>query len=239
MKTNTTYYSKNNLLQSLSWSLPLLFFALSISLNAQTSSTTDASLIAGAGDGVTVKVIDNKGTIKYLQTNNGITSITSTSPANETRTTWQLGGALVDDTYIDVNENVFALDGIELIDTSVIAASTDATDQSDHGTGTGWTLLVRDEATGAVKKMKATDLIQSGHTEANAAAGDESAGAITITSTGLAAATGGALGKVWVYRNGAKLTAFTDYVVTDNTVTVTEAGWQLYEGDYFEVQWVK
>ena len=42
MKTNTTYYSKNNLLQSLSWSLPLLFFALSISLNAQTSSTTDA-----------------------------------------------------------------------------------------------------------------------------------------------------------------------------------------------------
>jgi hypothetical protein len=141
MKTNTTYYSKNNLLQSLSWSLPLLFFALSISLNAQTSSTTDASLIAGAGDGVTVKVIDNKGTIKYLQTNNGITSITSTSPANETRTTWQLGGALVDDTYIDVDENVFALDGIELIDTSVIAASTDATDQSDHGTGTGWTLL--------------------------------------------------------------------------------------------------
>jgi len=221
------------------WSLSILFFTLGIKINAQTSSTTDLNLNKNAGAGVSVKVIDNKGTIKFLQTNNGITSITSTSPGSRTTTTWQLGGALTDNTYIDVDGNVFALDGIELIDSNVTAASTDTTDQSDHGTGTGWTLLVRDEATGAIKKMKATDLIQSGHTQATALASDETAGVITITATGLSASTGGALGKIWVYRNGAKLSGFSDYTVANNTITITENNWELYEADYFEVQWVK
>ena len=118
-------------------------------LQAQTTSGDIAQNTANVLNG-TVRVIDNKGTIKYLQAANGITTLTNSS-TDVTTTTWQLGGTLTVNTYIDVDGNAFALDGIELVDTSVLAASTDATDQSDHGNGTGWTLLVRDEVTGLQK----------------------------------------------------------------------------------------
>ena len=52
----------------------------------------------------TVKVVDNKGTIKYFQSNNGITQITNTT-ADKTTTTWQLGGTLTAATTIDQNNN--------------------------------------------------------------------------------------------------------------------------------------
>lgn len=94
------------------------------------------------------RVIDNKGAIKYLQSKNGITMLSNTT-ANVTTTTWQLGGTLKDDTFIDINGNIFALDGIEL---ETGAASYDATDASDAATAAGYTILVRDEATGAIKK---------------------------------------------------------------------------------------
>jgi len=78
-----------------------------------------------------VKLIDNKGTIKYLQVANGLTSITNTT-ADKTLTTWQLGGELTADTYIDVDGKVFGLDGIELVNTATSSASIDATNQSDR-----------------------------------------------------------------------------------------------------------
>ena len=205
-------------------------------IQAQTTSTTAAGLSQGAGAGVSVKLIDNKGTIKYLQTNNGITSITSTTAGSATTTTWQLGGTLTDDTYIDVSGKAFALNGIELVDGTTVAASTDATSLSSHGTGTGWTLLIRDEATGKTQKMLATDLVQSGRADDTADAAEETANAIVITAVGVPLIDA----KVWVYRNGAKLNA-ADYALTTDTVTVTEvaSSWDLYEGDVFEVQWIK
>lgn len=205
-------------------------------IQAQTTSTTAAGLSKGAGAGVSVKLIDNKGTIKYLQTNNGITSITSTTAGSATTTTWQLGGTLTDDTYIDVSGKAFALNGIELVDGTTVAASTDATSLSSHGTGTGWTLLIRDEATGKTQKMLATDLVQSGRADDTADAAEETANAIVITAVGVPLIDA----KVWVYRNGAKLNA-ADYALTTDTVTVTEvaSSWDLYEGDVFEVQWIK
>ena len=209
-------------------------------LSAQTTATTDTNLVKGAGDGVSVKLVDNKGTIKYLQTNNGITSITSTTAGSATTTTWQLGGTLTDDTYIDVDSNVFALDGIDLVDTSALSASTDATDGSDHGTGTGWTLLVRDEATGAIKKLKASDIIISGAVDYTVVAADETAGTKAITVTGIP--TGAAnRGKIWVFRNGSKLIYGDDFTVSAGTVTITEVAnsWDLYTGDIIEIQWVK
>ena len=208
-------------------------------LSAQTTATTDTNLVKGAGDGVSVKLVDNKGTIKYLQTNNGITSITSTTAGSATTTTWQLGGTLTDDTYIDVDSNVFALDGIDLVDTSALSASTDATDGSDHGTGTGWTLLVRDEATGAIKKLKASDIIISGAVDYPVVAADETAGTKAITVTGIP--TGAAnRGKIWVFRNGSKLIYGVDFTVSAGTVTITEVAnsWDLYTGDIIEIQWV-
>ncbi|MDC0571159.1 hypothetical protein OAO52_04590 [Flavobacteriaceae bacterium] len=183
-----------------------------------------------------VRVIDNKGTIKYLQAKNGLTLLSNTS-ADVTTTTWQLGGTLTDDTYIDVDGNVFALDGIELVDVTTLAASTNATDQSDHGTGTGWTLLVRDEATGATKKLLATDLLQSGQEKFTATAGQTAfalKGAPVLPK----------FSQVWVYRNGAKLVANVDYTVAASTVTLVPStavpnDWQVFANDVIEVHFVK
>jgi len=228
---------KNNYVKK---SIFTLMMVAGLATQAQTTSTTDAGLVKDAGDGVSVKLIDNKGTIKYLQTNNGITSITSTTAGSATTTTWQLGGALSDDTYIDVDGNVFALDGIELVDTASLSPSADATDQSDHGTGTGWTLLVRDEATGAIKKLKASDLV-SGirivHTQGADASAD-----VAITVTGLPVlAAGTTFAKLFVYRNGAKLRTGVDFVATANTVTITYSASDLpmYTGDVVEIQYIK
>lgn len=221
----------------------ILALFVSAGIQAQTTATTDAGLVKDAGDGVSVKLIDNKGTIKYLQTNNGITSITSTTAGSATTTTWQLGGTLTDDTYIDVDGNVFGLDGIELVDPDTEDASTDATTESDHGTGTGYTILVRDEATGATKKLLASDLIQSGYAKDDAEAADETANSITIAVSGIPELDGNE-GKISVYRNGVKLLHTYDFtVITGTSVTVssasTPANFSVYTGDVFEVQWVK
>ena len=207
---------------------------LAFGIASAQQTTGDIAQQGNADPGTTdtsVKLIDNKGTIKYLQVANGITSLTNTT-ADRTTTTWQLGGALTDDTFIDVDGNVFGLDGIELVTT--VTASTDATTESDHGVGSGYTILVRDEATGATKKLLATDLIQSGQSTYTALAADETADP-SITATGVSITAS----QVWVYRNGAKLVVGDDYSVTANTVTLDSAGYPIYAGDFFEVQWVK
>ena len=221
--------------------IKLGFFALFIvsisAVSAQTTDPTDAGLENGAGAGETVRVIDNKGTIKYFQSNNGITTITSTTAGSATTTTWQLGGTLTDNTYIDVDGNAFALDGIELVDTSTLAASTDATTESDHGTGTGFTLLVRDEVTGATKKLLASDLIQSGAQSISATLGQT---AFSLTGSPILPA----FSQVWVYRNGAKLRSNVDYTVATSVVTLVPGGtapndWAVYAGDIIEIQYIK
>jgi hypothetical protein len=180
--------------------------------------------------GGAIKVIDNKGTIKYLQTANGLTTLTNTT-ADVTTTTIQLGGTLTTDSFVDVDGNVFGFNGIGLVDTATESASTDATDESDAGTGTGYTLLVRDEATGAVKKMKLTDLpIVGGQEPFTATAGQTAypvAGATALTAY-----------KTYVYRNGAKLVAGTDYTVATNVVTLTLTNHSVFAGDVIEVHYL-
>jgi len=222
-----------------------LMLTVGNALQAQTTSGADDVAQADA-DGVSVKLIDNKGTIKYLQSNNGITTITSTEAGNRTTTTWQLGGELSSNTYIDADGSVFSLDGLKL---ETGNSATTATTQSGHdastsgnttlSTDTGWTLVVRDEATGELKKLLATDLIQSGFSDDVADAAEETANAIVITTTGIVTAATDR-GKIWVYRNGAKLIYGTDFAVTANVVTVTgTTNFTIYAGDTFEVQWVK
>ena len=139
----------------------VLFMASFSALQAQNTTVEIAKKteVTYPGSALTtdgsIKLIDNKGTVKYLQTSNGLTTLTNTGGTNVTTTTLQLGGTLSYDTYIDVDDKVFALDGIELESGE---ASTDATTKSDHGTGTGYTFLVRDEATGAIKKLLLNDL---------------------------------------------------------------------------------
>lgn len=198
------------------------------------ATATLGKIGTGAADGGAVRVIDNKGTIKYLQVQNGITQVTSTLPAGGVITTWQLGGTLTDDTYIDATNKVFALDGISF---ATLPASTDATDKSIHGTGTGYTLLVRDEATGAVQKLKMADLVKGGQVNGTATAGAN----YTLDDPSITAD----VSKVWVYRNGAKLLGGVDYTVTGTVVTVKfenttdPEDYAFITGDRIEIQWVK
>ena len=183
--------------------------------------------------GGAVRLIDNKGTIKYLQSQNGITILSNTTD-DVTTTTWQLGGTLTDNTFIDVDGNVFGLNGIALIDSATESASTDATTLSDAGTGSGYTFLVRDEATGDTKKLLASDIdiIASGQEVFTATAGQTAfalSGSPTLPD----------FSQVWVYRNGAKLLANVDYTVAGSTVTLVETSYSVYADDTIEIQYIR
>jgi hypothetical protein len=213
--------------------------------NAQ-QTTGDVAQQTGVDYGTTttggsIRVIDNKGTIKYLQVQNGLTQLTNTT-AGITTTTWQLGGTLTDNTIIDLDGNEFTLDGIavalENIATTTVAAATATTAVS--GTETGYTILVRNEATGNIEKLLATSLVESGNVESTA-------GADTLTGTFDIAVAGMPVSPsvVWVYRNGAKLLASEYDATVAGTVTVTvnpgtgAPNWVSFTGDVYEVYWVK
>lgn len=209
-----------------------------------------------AGADRVVRVIDNKGTVKYLQVSNGITTLTNRTKGG-VLTTWQLGGTLSTNTTIGFGTGTaspsFELDGkkfyLENIGTVTSTAgvasgkaATRTTDESKRKDGTistnytGWTFLVRDEATGTVKKMLATDALKvtSAQTEFTIATtnsettvdgvtavrgGNVSNTVIANTTQNNTAGSGVALDfmtdytKVSVYRNGAKLRANLDYKV--------------------------
>jgi hypothetical protein len=231
MKTNAT---KTSFLKIASFAIIMLGFTAA---NAQKISG-DITKAGNTALGGAVRVVDNKGTVKYLQSKNGITMLTNTT-AEVTTTTWQLGGTLTDNTYIDATGAAFALDGIELA--TATTSSTNAADKSVHGgAGTGWTLLVRDEATGATKKLLAKDLLQAGQQVFTATA-NQTAYALTLSPVLPA------IEKVSVYRNGAKLLAGTDYTVAASTVTLVPVAatptstddWAVYAGDKIEVHFVK
>lgn len=201
------------------------------STNAAVDFTKDANTVLGEAGG-SVKVIDNKGTIKYLQSNNGITMFTDTAPDGGVITTWQLGGVLTDDTTIDASSAVFAITGV---DETALSAATVID-------GVGFTLLVRDEQTGEIEKMLATDLITSGQTVFTVATTGDAAFDVT---SGTPAMAGTQIplpeySKVWVYRNGAKLIANVDYTISGSTVNiVVTADLPNYAGDIIEVQYIK
>lgn len=228
--------------------LKLAIFALGLLVtgvtNAQlTSGNVSKQTEAKPASGTTgsIRLIDNKGTIKYLQSANGITMLTNDNTGDVTTTTWQLGGELNNDTYIDANGNAFALDGLELV-TDISTASTDtATDlnESDHGgTTTGFTVLIRDEATGKTQKIRVSDLLQV------------QAGQTVVATPVIGSNTINGLPsdfqKVSVYRNGAKLISNVDYTVATDALTLVDrsaatepADWTLYSTDVIEVHWVK
>jgi hypothetical protein len=210
--------------------------------DAFTAPTPGATVQGGA-----IRLIDNKGTKKYLQVQNGLTQLTNTAPDGGVITTWQLGGQLADDTDIDFNGHAFSFNNVLQVDVTDVTngiPATTTTTASGQG-NTGWTLLVRDEASGEIKKMLATDLIVSGQTVFTA-----TAGTLTYDVTAGTPAMAGAqiplpdYEKVWVYRNGAKLVAGVDYTIATSVVTLVENttapnDWTLYTGDVIEVQYYR
>ena len=217
-----------------------LILALLVSVGIQAQNTTaaitkqaDIDYAAGAiTTNGSIKLIDNKGTIKYIQATNGITTLTNTSGADLTTTTFQLGGTLTDDTYIDVNGKVFGLNGIAMIDTTAENASTDATSLSTNA-GTGYTLLTRDESTGAIKKLKLSDLGVVGAQEVFTA----TAGQTNYTLNGDPKLS---LFKTYVYRNGAKLVADVDYKLSTTIDGLVELQntFPVFAGDVIEAHYL-
>lgn len=224
--------------------------ALMLSAGAVSAQTTTGDIAKASNaapktvDGA-VRVIDNKGTIKYLQSSNGITTYTNETPAGGVTTTWQLGGTLDAATEINTadqdftitvgtaavtgdKDGRFILNGIKEV-TDGAAVTIDA--------NTGYTLLVRD-ADGQVKRVLASKFVTAGKFEDVI---DED-GKSLVTATGLPGIID--INKVSVYRNGAKLRANTDYKVTADesiTLNINQAApndFTTYVGDTIEVQWV-
>jgi hypothetical protein len=241
---------KNNYFKNtLKLGMTAIFIMALGTANAQTTDATNTNINKGAGSIETVKLIDNKGTIKYLQSNNGITSITSTNTGSATTTTFQLGGTLVDATTITTTDDEsFTIDGVgfnlketTLLDTSTPAgnAATTATSAAADNTATGYTLLVRDEATGRIKKMLATELVTSAYALETVNAAFITARTITIAGIGNLPTEAQ---KISVYRNGAKLRLTADYLITTNVISIipsATSGWDLYDGDIIEVNVLK
>jgi hypothetical protein len=234
---------------------------LSASIGFAQTTTGDIDKQAGIINGTTntggtVKVIDNKGTIKYLQSNNGLTTFTDTAPNGGVVTTWQLGGTLATDTDIDLAGNAFSLDNVLEIDPTtgnaadIAAIGTAVT----AGSTTGYTFIVRDEATGALKKMKASDLITGIRLEYPQVA--NAGGNVDIEVEGLpyilATENETTAAKLSVYRNGVKLRFGTDFTVVSTpgatailpaTISVNinydAADLPMYAGDIIEIQYLK
>jgi hypothetical protein len=223
-----------------------LAIGMSAAVNAQTAAGVEVTKVDGktnTGTAAPVRVVDNKGTIKYLQANNGLTQIVNTT-GEVTTTTWQLGGSLTADTYIDATGKVFALDGLELATGSASTDAVTGSKKDDGGTATGFTLLVRDEATGATKKLKLGDLIVSGRQKFAATAGTVAQDFALNLPAGVVLSD---LSKVSVYRNGIKLLASDDYAFsgTAGSITITpivgagDDAWQFIANDVVEVHWAK
>lgn len=188
-------------------------------LHGQTSSAVnkqpEVSYISGATQTTgSIRLIDNLGTVKYLQTSNGITTITNNTGAVLTTTTLQLGGELTDNTYINVAGNVFAIDGIE-ITTASASRNAVSLDVAKSGTiATGYTLLVRNESTGAIEKLllSALDIVAGKQIFDNSI---PTTPAVSNTTSDYPISGSGTLEieKTFVYRNGIKLLAGTHYDV--------------------------
>ena len=186
------------------------------------------SLVDVAKAATAIKVVDNKGTIKYFQSSNGITQIVNTSPANVTTTTWQLGGTLTDDTYITTTNKVFSLKGLTL---------TTLPPAADGTTVGGYTLLVSNNDTGKVERLLATNLIQSGAAEDVLVDSKVKGTAYPVRFlTGLTAD----VNRISVFRNGIKLRQGTDWALNTGVLSITPTDdLPLFIGDVIGVQWIK
>ena len=230
--------------------IALMLSAGAVSAQIKTATAKDftkADNTVLGQDGGSVRVIDNKGTIKYLQTANGLTTFTDTAPNGGIVTTWQLGGTLASDTEINAATNDFKitlepgatptgkagrfiLDGIQQAANGP-AATVDA--------ATGYTLLVRD-ADGQVKRILATDLVSGIRTETTQ--GSNATADVEILVDGLPLLTEGTtMAKLFVFRNGAKLRPTADFTTEAGKVTIKYSATDLpmYAGDVIEIQYIK
>jgi len=207
--------------------LTAVFAVASMFANAQYTNpdgtiTTQSPVELGEAGGY-VKVIDNKGTVKYIQTVNGLTTFTNENPTNGAIvTTFQLGGTLTDDTYIDATGQEFGIYGL---------------DQLDSTGAVGYQLVIVDPTDGKLKRLPFESFIRSGMSKFTVSATPFPVTQYQYTIS--PAVTLPVFSQVYVYRNGAKLIANEDYKLfgtggfeIQNTVT-------LYPEDVIEIHYIK
>ncbi|MCG8206419.1 hypothetical protein [Tenacibaculum finnmarkense] len=209
--------------------------------------------------------VDNKGTIKTLKVENGISEIKDTATNT---TTYKLGGALTEATTIATDAqvggtNTINITGIKKADIATELPSVTAAGATTLNIGltaaglpvipvvatdnlTGLSLMVRDEATGEIKKLLAEDAAKflSFFNPAKVSIREEgtaTTAAPTFAVAGLLVADVAANpAGLFVYKNGVKLRLGTDFtVVTDGQIDIDAAVVNLGGLVNIEVQFTK
>ncbi|MBE7686405.1 hypothetical protein F7647_10135 [Tenacibaculum piscium] len=178
-----------------------------------------------------VTAVGKKGTIKTLKVGNGITS---EFDATDNSTTYSIGGILTAPATITADgetggTNYFAIDGIGRADITTESPAVTAAGAIALGLPgatvnvSGLSLMVRDEATGEVKKLLAEDAAKflsvfnkAVRTEGN----PDATGKIAVAGL-VKAIVDMNPGKLFVYKNGVKLIIDTDFTVADGEVTIS------------------
>jgi hypothetical protein len=259
MKNN---YLKLGMMAAVMLSASIGFAQKTTSAAAADDFGKEGNTVLGAAGG-SVKVIDNKGTIKYLQSNNGLTTFTDVTPDGGVVTTWQLGGTLTTETNITTGDQdfkitlatppiagiggapgtpatqgTFIIDGVETVTGG--AALTTVDGQIADATTTGYTFLVRDEATGETRKLLASDLITGIRSDFPQTA--DATAPFVITVPELPVIDGTNDFKLSVYRNGVKLRFGTDFdaqAASSLNIIANATDFSIYAGDIIEVQYLK
>lgn len=180
----------------------------------QSGSTNDSILVADPVTGV-LKRISLKDAVKAA---NGLT---------KSGDTVKLGGTLDQNTNITLGGKTLtlttsALDSIKIENLRSGNLSNDS-------------IVVADGSNGTLRRVSAASLLQSGDQTFTATLGQT---AFTVTDMPAT------VSRVWVFRNGVKLTATTDYTTAAGSLTLIPGGvapddWAVLAGDKIEVQWVK
>lgn len=187
---------------------------------ATTIATTATNFLAitglqpGSNTTDSVMVVDpTSGQVKFISASSLFNALTFGNGLTKTGNTVELGGDLSKSTTIGTTAtNTLKITGLQ-----------------SGNLGTDSLVVVNGD--GTLKKVQAESLLQSGNESYTATAGQAS-----FTVTGMPATAS----KVYVWRNGAKLLATTDYSTVAGSVTLVSSIATLVEaGDLIEVQWVK
>lgn len=200
----------------------LLGGILSQPTTLQTSSTNFlkiTGLQSGATTDSVMTVDPATGQLKFLSASTLFANLTANNGLTKTGNNIQLGGTLTQPTVITTTAaNTLALPGLQ------------------NGNLATDSIVVTEPTTGVLKHVAATSLLQSGEQNFVASGPTD----VNFTITNIPAV----VSRIWVYRNGVKLVAGTDYSAGATSITLTPTSvppndWAVAAGDKIEVQWVK
>lgn len=180
------------------------------------------------------RVVDNKGTIKWVLSSSAAV-VTKSDSTVLFVTPKQIG----DSSFVKATTNGLTKTGQTLeLGGTLSKPTTIATDANNNLKITGLQSgnlatdsLVVSASDGTLKRVVAESLLQSGNQYFTATAGQTAYAVTNMPSTA---------SKIWVYRNGTKFIPTTDYTIATGQINFTTAmGSIVVAGDLIEVQWIK